>query len=397
VTLNSMALNLTRSIGPAVGGLVVAAAGAAAAFAINALSFLPMIVALARWRKAPAQEALPREGFGRAVASGLRYVSMSPNLLSVIARGFVFGLAAIVILALLPLVARDLLGGGAVTYGLLLGAFGIGALGGGLLNARLRAAFSAETIIRTAFVGLSASASAAALSPSPWLTCLVLLPAGGCWVLALSLFNVVVQLSTPRWVVGRVLSIYQTASFAGMTLGAWLWGLTAESYGTSGALLTASLAGLLGAALGFLRAMPELVALNLDPLNRFEEPPLQIDLTARSGPIMILLEYDIAAEDVPDFLRAMADRRRIRLRDGARQWVLLRDLENPRLWKEAYHVPTWVEYVRHNRRRTQVDAEVSERLAALNGGRKPQVRRMIERHTIPTRDDVALKAGPMLP
>lgn len=113
---------------------------------------------------------------------------------------------------------------------------------------------------------------------------------------------------------------------------------------------------------------------------------------------MILVEYEIAQADVQEFLDVMALRRRIRIRDGARQWALLRDLENPALWKEVYHVPTWVEYVRHQQRRTQADVAVNDRLFALNrGGQKPTVRRMIERDTVPLRDDMPIKSDPQLP
>ncbi len=398
VTLNGMAVNLTRSVGPAVGGVVVAAAGAGAAFAVNAISFVPMVWALLRWKPAPAAPSLPREDFRRAIWAGLRYVSMSPNLLTVILRGSVFGLVAIAILALLPIVARDMLQGGAVTFGLLLAAFGVGAIGGGFANARMRARFSNEVVVRLAFLGVASSAGLVATSHNTWATCLFLLPAGASWVLALSLFNVVVQLSTPRWVLGRTLSIYQTAVFGGMTAGGWLWGTLAEGQGVPVALLIAGGIALMGAAIGLRFGLPDQVSLNLDPLNQFKEPDLHLELQPRSGPIMILIEYEIAQTDVQAFLDVMSLRRRIRIRDGAQHWVLLRDLENPDLWKEAYHVPTWVEYVRHNQRRTQEDAEISARLLALNkGGKRPGVRRMIERDTVPLRDDMVVKSYPELP
>ena len=398
VTLNGMAVNMTRSIGPAVGGVVVAVAGAGAAFAVNAVSFVPMIWALQRWKPAPTAATLPREDFGRAIWAGLRYVSMSPNLLTVILRGFVFGLVAIAILALLPIVARDRLQGGAVTFGLLLAAFGVGAIAGGFANARMRARFRNETVVRLAFLGVAVSTGLVAISHDTWATCLFLLPAGASWVLALSLFNVVVQLSTPRWVLGRTLSIYQTASFGGMTAGGWLWGTLAEGHGVPVALAIAGAIALVGAGIGLRFGLPDQVALNLDPLNQFKEPDLQLALQPRSGPIMILIEYEIAQADVQAFLDAMSQRRRIRIRDGAQHWVLLRDLENPDLWKEAYHVPTWVEYVRHNQRRTQADAAINARLLALNkGGNRPGVRRMIERDTVPLRDDMAIKTYPDLP
>ena len=160
-----------------------------------------------------------------------------------------------------------------------------------------------------------------ALSRQTWLTCLCLLPAGACWVLALSLFNVTVQLSTPRWVVGRTLSIYQTATFGGMAVGSWLWGIAAEAYGPTAALLGSGAALTVGAAIGLHFALPAFGALNLDPLNQFKEPSLRLDLKSRSGPIMIMIDYEISQEDVPAFLAVMSERRRIRIRDGARHWT----------------------------------------------------------------------------
>jgi MFS family permease len=130
VSLNSMGFNMMRSLGPAIGGLIVAAAGAAAAFALNALSYLPLTLALARWKPAYPQPKLPPETLGSALGAGLRYVLMSPALLRVMGRGAVFGFAAVSVMALLPLVARDTLGGTALTYGILLGCFGLGAIGG---------------------------------------------------------------------------------------------------------------------------------------------------------------------------------------------------------------------------------------------------------------------------
>ena len=383
VALNSMGFNITRSVGPAIGGAIVAAAGAAAAFAVNALSYFAILFALFRWRPAVQESRLPRETLGRAISAGLRYVAMSPNIAKVLLRGFAFGLSASAILALLPLVARDLVGGGPLTYGIMLGAFGLGAIGGALLSARLREFLSSEAIVRLAFAGFAFSAAVTAISSEAWLTSLVLTVSGASWVLALSLFNTTVQLSTPRWVVGRALSLYQTTTFGGIAGGSWLWGAAAEEYGAANALFGSCLLMLAGIAIGLRFSLPEFKSLNLDPLNRFNEPLLELDLKPRSGPIVVMIDYDIAEEDIPEFLKTMAERRRIRIRDGAGHWALMRDLENPTTWTETYHVPTWVEYVRHNQRRTQADAAVGDRLTALHRGEQPpRVHRMIERQTI---------------
>jgi MFS family permease len=398
VTLNSMSYNLMRSIGPAVGGLIVALAGAAFAFAVNAVSYIALIRALMRWKPERAVATLPRESFGSAISVGLRYIAMSPNLLKVMCRSFLFGLAAVAVLALLPLVTRDLVEGGAFSYGVILGCFGAGAICGALLNARVRDRWNNETIVRATFLIFALSVVVLAQSRQMWLSCLAVVPAGACWVMTLSLFNVTVQLSTPRWVVGRALALYQTATFGGMAVGSWVWGVSAEAYGADGALAVAAVVLVLGAAVGLRYVLPEFSKLSLDPLDHFNEPALKLDLRPRSGPILIMVDYEIAQQDVDAFLSAMAQRRRIRLRDGARQWSLLRDLEDPRIWTESYHVPTWMEYVRHHQRRTQADAEVFDRLKAMHRGEHPpRVHRMIERQTVPIRDDMPLKEHTDIP
>lgn len=393
VTLNSVGFNITRSVGPAIGGAIVAAAGAAAAFAVNTLSYFALIYALRRWKPTPPASTLPRETLGSAVFAGLRYVSMSPNLQKVLLRGLVFGISASSILALLPIVAINLVVGGPLTYGLMLGSFGIGAIGGAILNDRLRERFSSEAIVRISFTGFALSAVIAASSPIAALTCAGLVIAGACWVLALSLFNTIVQLSTPRWVVGRALSLYQTVTFGGIAGGSWLWGAAADRYGVANALLISAFVMLFGIVIGLRFAMPAFASLNLDPLNRFIEPALGLDITPRSGPIVVQIDYEIADADIADFLALMGERRRIRIRDGARNWALMRDLEKPGRWTETYHAPTWVEYIRHNQRRTQADAENIEQLRALHRGEElPQVHRLIERQAIPPNDDVFYKA-----
>jgi MFS family permease len=392
VLVNSMGFNMMRSVGPAIGGAIVATAGVAVAFAVNAASYVMLIFALFRWHPEAAPRTLPREQFGRAIGAGLRYVSMSPHLLRLMGRGFLFGVAAVSVLALLPLVARDLLKTDALGYGVLLGAFGVGAILGAFSNARIRARFSNENVVRGAFAGFAVATFGLGQSTLFAVDCLALLIAGACWVLALSLFNVTVQLTTPRWVVGRALALYQTATFGGMATGAWIWGAVAQDHGMPVALEGASAVLVVGALVGLRWPLEELGGLNLDPLGRFSEPPLRLDVQPQSGPIMVMVDYEIAQEDVPAFLAVMTLRRRIRRRDGAQQWALLRDLENPDIWTETYHVPTWTDYVRHNERRTQADAEVHEKLLALHKGPgRPHVHRMIERQTVPSEERLRLK------
>ncbi len=393
VSLNSMGFNMTRSVGPALGGAIVAFAGGAAAFAANAASYLALIYALFRWESPEKTRLLPREDIGPAVAAGLRYVAMSPKLLKVFFRSFVFGLSSIAILALMPIVARDLIQGGPLTYGLLLGAFGVGAIGGAFANSWLREKLTSENIVRLSFAGFALSEAAMGATGNGIISGLAAVVAGGCWVIALSLFNTIVQLSTPRWVVGRAVSFYQTASFGGMAAGSWLWGSVAESSNSATALSIAAIVTAVGVLIGFFMPMPVFEELDLDPLDRFREPDLSLEILPRSGPIAINIDYEIADTDVSEFLKLMVERRRIRIRDGAQAWALMRDLENPHIWTETYHTPTWVDYVRHNHRRTKADAMNFDQIRALHRGEgPPKVHRMIERQVIPPSDDVFHKS-----
>lgn len=381
VTLNSMGFNLARSVGPAVGGLIVAIAGASAAFTINALSYIGLVVVLLGWRVEPEKRVLPRERLGSAILSGIRYVSMSPNIYATLIRGFVTGAGASAVPALLPLIARDLIEGGPAIYGLLLGAFGAGAVGGALGSHRLRMAYSNELIVRLALGGSALGIAVSAVSGSLAVTLLAMALCGLGWVLVVSILNATVQMSAPRWVVARALSLYQMATFGGMAGGAWFWGYATERSGLSMALMAAAAVQLGCVLLGRWFPLPETEEMNLDPRG-FREPATAVPVQGRTGPVVVTIEYRIAEETVLTFLSVMAERRQVRRRNGARQWALLRDLADPQLWIERYHLPTWTEYVRHNRRFTLDDAAVGERLRTLHlGPEPPVVRRLIERQT----------------
>lgn len=382
VAMNSMGFNIARSLGPAIGGVIVATAGAAAAFAVNAVSYVGLIAVLARWKQPPSPRLLPPERLSIAVEAGLRYVALSPNLRVVLIRAATFGVGASATPALMPLVARDLVDGGALVYGLLLGAFGLGAVGGAFGRGWIRARLSNEGLVRAAGIALAVGAVVSAVSPFTALTLAALVLAGAGWVLGLSTFNVSVQLASPRWVVARTLSIYQMAVFGGMAAGSALFGWLTDIHGVAVSLLWAGGAQLVAVALGYVLSLPDTEALDLDPLDRFREPETAVAIEPRSGPIVVTVEYRIAEDRIVAFLTAMSERRRIRRRDGAHGWRLMRDLGDRDLWIERYHVATWVDYVRHNTRRTRADLANTDLLLQLQTEGEPiRVHRMIERQT----------------
>ncbi|MFZ4166067.1 MFS transporter [Brevundimonas sp. NPDC058933] len=383
VTLNSMGFNMARSVGPAIGGLIVAAAGAAAAFAVNAVSYIGLLIVLFRWKPDRPKQTLPREGLLAAMAGGVRYAFLSPRVTAVLLRAVVFGVGASAVQALMPLVAREG-GGGPLVFGLLLGAFGVGAVGGALFVGKLRAKYETETVVRVA--GLTFAVAAATIGYSPWLilTLPALMIAGAGWVLVLSTFNVTVQMSVPRWVVARALALYQMAAFGGMAGGSWLWGSLAQSQGLDTALGLSAGVLLLSVVIGLRVPLPSTANLNMDLLRRWTEPETQLPIEPRSGPVVVSIAYRIREEDIDAFLAVMDDRRRVRRRDGARQWRLLRHLAEPDVWVEKYQTATWLDYIRHNQRITQADADIAERIRALHQGPdKPVVHRLIERTTAP--------------
>lgn len=380
VALNSMGFNLARSAGPAIGGAIVAAAGAAAAFAVSAVSNIALIAVLMRWRPPANPRTLPRETLGIAIGAGVRFVAGSPAIRTVLVRSALFCVAAGALMALMPLIAKNLIGGGPLTYGLLLGAFGVGAVSGAIGNARLRHMLSTEAIVRWTSVAFAIASAIAGVSTQLLVTMAVLLVAGAGWLLALATFNVAVQMSAPGWVVARALSIYQMAAFGGLAAGSWLWGEVAASKNVTLALLAASLVMLGCAALGRWRPVAQTEELNLDLLHLWKEPSTLVPVDARTGPVVVTIGYVIRESDLEEFLGVMIERRRVRRRDGARSWRLLRDLSEPEVWIERYETPTWLDYVRHNSRMTHHDSTISERLRALHRGPDgPQVRRMIER------------------
>jgi MFS family permease len=381
VSLNSVAYNLARTLGPAIGGVLVATAGAPAAFLTNTLSYVGLITVLATWRRPRPVRTLPPESILAAMGSGVRYARLSPGIRTVLIRGMVFGFLGSPIWALLPLVARDLVGGGARTYGLLFGALGAGAVLGALGSASARRRHPNERVVRLASLGFGAATILTGASSWHALTMLALLVTGACWVAILSTFNFTVQVSSPRWVVGRTVAIYQMVTFGGLAIGSWLWGVAAGHLGleatfvVAGALMSAS------ALLGSRFPLPQPEGLNLDPSRSTLAG--QEALTARgvdAGPVVVTVEYRIALVDAARFVSAMGELRRIRRRDGARRWTLLQDAADPQAWIERYHTPNWVEHLRRHHRFTVADLEIERRVLAFHrGARPPVIRHLLER------------------
>jgi predicted MFS family arabinose efflux permease len=379
VALNGISYNIARSFGPAIGGIVVATAGAVAAFASNALLYLPLLVVLFLWNRTSEPSRLPRERLNRAIVSGVRYIANSPSIRIVLARTLVTGLIGGSVSALMPLVARDLLHGGAQTYGIMLGAFGMGAVIGALNIGEIRQRLSGESAIRACALSMGGAIAAVALSREPVLTAAALVVAGAVWMLAVALFNIGVQLSAPRWVAGRSLAAFQASIAGGIAIGSWGWGHLTNVAGVETALLVSAGLMLASPLLGLWLGMPRVGARNEDAED-LADPEVRLSLTGRSGPLVVEIEYRVAQDNARAFHNVMQDVQLSRQRNGAYGWSVARDIADPELWTERYHCPTWLDFLRQRNRSTVSERALHQQAIDFHIGPDPvRVRRMLER------------------
>ena len=381
IALGTISYNVARSFGPAIGGLVVLAFGAKAAFGINALFFAPLWLAFFAWSREHKPSRLPPERIDRAIMSGMRFARHSVPIRTVMARSFLFALCIAPTAALAPLIAKDLLGGDASVFGILLGASGVGAVIGALFIGELRARFSNEAVVRFSSVLTAAGLVVIGLSHSLLLSAAALLVCGGCNIVAFSMLNVSVQLSSPRWVTARALSLYSSALTGGVAIGAWAWGMVAQATDVGFAFLAAAAAMIVSIPIAWLLPLP---GDEDETGNSFVdigyEPEVAMAVTMRSGPIVIEVEYDVDPDRAREFYEVMTGMERVRRRIGGFDWSISRDLANPAIWIERYHCPTWGDYLRMRDRYTQTEFEVQELADSFNRtGHGHRVRRRLER------------------
>ncbi|MGY3591816.1 MFS family permease [Bradyrhizobium sp. USDA 4341] len=395
IALNGISYNIARSFGPAIGGIVVAMAGALAAFALNALLYLPLIAALFLWNRVAEPSRLPREQLSRAIVSGARYIINSPSIKIVLIRSMVVGVIGGSISALMPLVARDLLRGGPQTYGLMLGALGFGSVTGALCIGHIRNKMSSEAAVRACGVSLGSAIAAIALSHHAALTAAALILAGAVWTIMWTLFNIGVQLSAPRWVAGRALAAWQTAFSGGIAIGSWGWGRLTDAAGVDVALLVSAALMMSSPLLGLWLRMPPITTGDNDA-EPLADPEVRLAITHRSGPLVVEIEYRVATENAREFHNVMQDVQLYRQRNGAYGWSIARDIADPELWTERYHCPTWLDYLRQRSRWTQLDQALDRKASAFHIGPGPvRVRRMLERPfgSVRWKEDVPDRAG----
>jgi MFS family permease len=374
VALNSLGFNIARAIGPAVGGLIVAALGAATTYLFDVTSDLLVVAVLLWWKRNDVGDDTLREHFGGALRAGLRYARANTQLRGVLKRAFLFFLFASAIWALLPIVARHELGGGPGLYGLLLGLVGVGAASGALIMPKLRARLGQDGIVSSATILTVAVFVTVAMAGVVWATAIATLLLGIAWIAVLTTLNGTVQAILPNWVRGRALAIYITVQSGAMTLGSLIWGTVADRIGTMGALLVAATClALLTLWWGTRAAKLPTGEEDLSPSGAWAEPGLAGPVEHDRGPVIVTIAYQVAAPDRAAFLEALYDFSQQRRRDGAYVWGVSEDAENPERLVEWFFVESWAEHLRQHRRISKSDADVQSNLLRYHASSSPPV------------------------
>ena len=378
VALGGVALNVARTVGPALGGLVVAAAGPAAVFLLNAVSYVAVVGVLARWRRPEPSGELPAERVVGALRAGLRYVRHSAPLRTVLARSTAFVLFASAVWALLPLVARRELGLEATGYGALLGCLGAGAIAGAAVLPRLRAATSVDRMLAVAGLAYAVGTLVVAFVRIVPVVALGVALVGAAWMVTMSTIAVAAQEVVPGWVRARALAAGLLAIQGGMAVGAVCWGVAATRVGIPWALCASGVGLVVGLAVVTRWPLAGLDGLDLTPTRHWATPETAGETAPDDGPVLVTAEYLVDPMRAEEFVDAMQDMEDFRRRDGAIDWGLYRDTADPGRYVETFLVDSWVEHLRQHDRVTAVDRAMETRVRSfILDGEGPRITHLV--------------------
>jgi MFS family permease len=372
VALNSLGFNIARSIGPAAGGLLLAALGAAVAYSADVVSDFVVVAALAWWRRAPSADDELSERFFGAFRAGLRFVRSSRELHVVLLRAAIFFAFSSALWALLPIVARQLLGGNAGFYGIMLGAIGAGAILGALVLPQLRRRLDADGLLLGAAIIAAITMAVLALAPPRWLAVVILLGLGGAWIVALTTLNGAAQAILPNWVRGRGLAVYLMIVNGAMAGGSLGWGIVAGALSVPATLLV-SACGLFVVAFILHRIKLPAGEADLKPSNYWPEPLTADPVEHDRGPVLVLIEYRIATDDRLKFFECLKRLSQARRRDGAYGWGITEDAADSERIVEWFMVESWAEHLRQHHRLSNADADIQRETTQFHIGPNPPV------------------------
>lgn len=369
VTANSIAMNLTRAVGPAIAGAIIAASGPGPVFLLNAISFVGIFVVILGYRSQQPRSTLPSERFVGALRSGFGFARQSPALQTVMIRGLAFFSAMSGMFAFLPLIVREEVGAGPQTYGWLVTSMGAGAVITGLLLARIRRRVSNDTVLAAGTLVAAAILFGLANIRTPVLLAGIMFLTGAAWISVVSTLQVSAQLSLPAWVRARGLAVYIATFMGSMAIGSATWGRLASATSTTTALTTASVFCLLTGWIASRWRLADHTGID-HSIAPVSEPSLTLD-RAHDGPVMVNVEYCIHPEDRPAFEAAMRDVRRMRLRNGASAWGLYQDTDDELRYVESFIDLTWLDHLRRVERITVKDMEFKRVADAYHRGDTP--------------------------
>jgi len=368
ITLNGVSNNIARAIGPAIGGAIIAYYSAGWVFVLNGVSFLGTWAVVYFWKREAVAVSGPAENFAGALRAGLRYVQYSPAIYGVLVRTFAFSFGAAAMWALVSVVVARKLHLSSGHYGVMLSWLGAGAVAGAFLMGRAGARLSFNQRVLLGVLAFAGTNSALALVGRIYVLYAVMFLSGIAWLMVMTSFSTTVQLSVPKWVQARVISIYMLVFQVGLALGSLVWGELADHLSLEISLLLAAGWMLASALLAVPFPMRAAEGLDLDPADHWPNPAVESSIDPDDGPVVVMVEYQVAPPDWPAFRLAAEQLRRLRLRDGALRAGLFADVADPVRLTEFFYVATWGEHERQHHRFTREDQAVEARVRHFHAG-----------------------------
>jgi MFS family permease len=371
--LGGISMNLSRIVAPMLAGALITLVSPAAVFVLNAVLAGVGMALILRWRSTPSTSPLPGERFVGALRVGIAFAMQSPRLQVVLARVFLFFVQAMGMLALLPLVARQMHGGGPWTFTVMMSCLGAGAIAISFYLPRLRARWDHDRLVRDASLIHAAATAVVVLVPELWVAIPGMLVVGAAWITVAQVLLLAAQTGLPDWVRARGMSIYQTALMGGSAFGSVLWGQVADLTSVTTAVLLASAFGLVVVAFGRRISLEGRAEIDFSPASTRSYPEPAFPIEADSGPVMVTIEYRIDPANAEAFAAVMRQTRRSRLRQGALSWGLFRDSTDAAHYVEYFVDENWVEHQRRLERFSAGDLDLRQKRLALHVGSEPPI------------------------
>jgi len=378
IVLNGIGVNISRAVGPALGGVITAAWGISAPFWINAASNFGVIAALLWWN--PPQKGaghLPAERFWSALRNGVRYARHNPYFRATLVRALSFFLFASAYWALLPLVARNQIVGGPELYGLLLGAIGLGAVIGAFTLPWLKMKLGPNRLTAAGTIGTAVTLLLFAVASNAATALIASVIAGLSWIAVLSALNVSAQLALPEWVRGRGLSLFVTVLFGAMTIGSVIWGKLAGMVGLPVTHVVAAAGALIAMLATWPWKLQSGAGVDLTPSMHWPTPIATHDVEQDQGPVLVTVEYRINPNDRAPFLAALERLAQERRRDGAYAWGVYEDAGEEGRMVETFWTESWLEHLRQHQRVTNADRVLQDSVHRFHTEGIPQVTHLI--------------------